>query len=131
MHALIEEYLRIRGIRYFRGHHDGEYLFLVDSPGGVGKMHVRLAAAGPQVRLTVTPDRYYPVGQRDRLAGLAARWESGGAAEAVLEDSCDPALVGVVARACACPDGLADLTDFVDRALAASVDLFTDLRGAA
>ena len=131
MHALIENYLRIRGIRYFRGHHDGEYLFLVDSPGAVGKMHVRLAAVGRQVRITVTPDRYYPVDQRDRLAGLAARWEVGAAAEAVLEDSSDPALVGVVARACTSPNGLADLTDFVDGAVAASVDLFTDLRGAA
>lgn len=131
MNALIEEYLRIRGLRYFRGHHDDEYVFLSEAPGAVGKMHVRLAAAGPEVRVTVSPDRYYPAGDRDRLAGLAARWATAGAAEVVLQDSCDPALVGVVARARTRPQGLDDLAGFVDRAVASAVDLFADLRRAA
>lgn len=134
MNALIEEYLRLRGLRYFRGHDEDEYVFLSEAPGprgSAGKMHVRLAAAGPEVRVTVSPDRYYPAGDRDRLAGLAARWASGEAAEVVLQDSCDPALVGVIARARTRPRGLDDLADFVDRAVASAVDLFADLRRAA
>lgn len=124
--ALIEEYLRFRGIRYFRGHQDDEYLFLVD--GLAGKMHVRLAAAGPEVRITITPGRYYPAGDRDRLACLVARWAAGGPAEAVLHPSSDPALVGIAARARIRPDGVPSLADFVDRAIARAVDLFADLQ---
>jgi hypothetical protein len=30
MNGLIEDYLSTRGVRYFRGHHDDEYFYLVD-----------------------------------------------------------------------------------------------------
>jgi hypothetical protein len=48
MNTLIEEYLRARGVRYFRGHHDDEYFFLVDFQSDFcldashGRLHVHL-----------------------------------------------------------------------------------------
>jgi len=83
VHPLIKDYLRANGVRYFRGHHDDEYFFLVDflADTGHGRLHVHLAVGGllrDTVQIGITPDRFYPADTRDRLAGLVARWTVAG-----------------------------------------------------
>lgn len=129
MDRLIEDYLRTRGVRYFRGHHDDEYFFLVDFLVDAcrGRLNVHLEVAGSArdaVSVGISPDRYYPATERGRLVDLAARWSAGGALEAVVHDSCDPQLVGLLVRGACRPDGLAELTDFTDGAVGSAVELF-------
>lgn len=139
MNALIEEYLRSTGVRYFRGHHDDEYFFLVDFlylvDSQQGRLHVHLESCGPRrdsVQISITPDRYYPVRCRRRLSGLAARWiaENPGA-EATLHDSSDPSLVGVSIQSQYQPADLASMTCFVDDCVASAIDLFGAMSRAA
>ena len=103
MNELIEEYLRTRGVRYFRGHRDDEYFYLVDTRVHSGhiRLHVHLAVCGPDrdaVQISITPDRYYPAGHSELFQQAVSRWnnECHGVG-AVLQPSCDPALVGVAA----------------------------------
>jgi len=132
MTELIERYLRSRGARYFRGHHDDEYFFLVDVPAGAnrGRLHVHLGVGADrgEVVLVITPDRYYPGARRERIATVAARWTDGVAGVRVdVHESCDPALVGVVLNAQCRPAGIGELTRFVDRTVASAVDFFAML----
>lgn len=130
MNELIEDYLRSRGVRYFRGHHDDEFFYFVDFLVGAyrGRLNVHLEVRGARhdaVRVSISPDRFYPAEQRDRLTGLAARWNAGTpCVDALVFDSSDPALVGVGARASRRPGDLAGVTDFVDRAVDSSIELF-------
>ena len=107
MNELIEEYLRTRGVRYFRGHRDDEYFYLVDTRSHTGphrlrvRLHVHLAVCGADrdaVQISITGDRYYPAGHSELFQQAVSRWN----AEchdvgAVIQPSCDPALVGVAA----------------------------------
>lgn len=134
MSELIEDCLRARGVRFFHGHHEREYFFLVDyldhteARPRIGKLHVHLdggAAAGDRITVTVTPDRYFPAAGRDRLSDLAQQWGAGGgAAMATVHRSSDPGLVGVVASNAGRPADVAALAVLVDRTVAAAVDLF-------
>jgi hypothetical protein len=132
MNALIEAYLRSTGVRYFRGHHDDEYFFLVDFVFLVdahqGRLHVHLEACGPErdsVQLSITPDRFYPVENRSRLSALAARWiGQNHGAEAVVHDSSDPSLVGVSVQSRHRPADAESLACFVDECVASAIELF-------
>jgi hypothetical protein len=143
MNALIEEYLRSTGLRYFRGHHDDEYFFLVDflfvADQHHGRLHVHIEAAPldevrPErdaVQLTITPDRFYPGGKREALTALAARWNSENpGSQAVVHDSCDPTLVGVTVGSMHRPADVAALASFVDESVAAGMELFGRMRQA-
>ena len=138
MNALIEEYLRTTGLRYFRGHHDDEYFFLVDflfvADSHHGRLHVHIEATGPRqdaVQVSLTPDRYYPAGARDRLTALAARWNAEHpGSEAVIRDSCDPALVGAMLLHTDRPVDSDALASFVDEAVSAGIELFGRMRQA-
>ena len=69
---LIESYLRTRHVRYFRGHHDDEFFFLVNAYHG--RLHVHLEPSGPDresVTIRVTAERYYPAAERAAIASLA------------------------------------------------------------
>ena len=138
MTDLIEGYLRATGVQYFRGHHDGEYVFLVDLPVRTadrqGKLHVHLRAGEQDdLEISITPDRYYPAAHRERLMELTARWGFGAdaCADAWVEvyDSCDPALVGVVAYAPGRSDGIDGVSALVDGAVTAATALFSGFPG--
>ena len=137
MNRLIEDYLRTRGVRYFRGHHDDEYFYLVDFVVGAyrGRLNVHLEVCDADrggVQVSITPDRYYPVRYQQRLQDLVARCNTGTPpVHSVIHDSCDPRLVGVAARGQARPADTAAVGDFVEAALAFSVDLFGALAGLA
>jgi hypothetical protein len=135
MTDLIEGYLRAAGVQHFRGHHDGEYVFLADvaaqtgrSAERHGKLHVHLRSSARSVlEISITPDRYYPAAHHGRLADLIAGWGAGVAAWAEVYESCDPALVGVVVGAEGRPDGIDGVAGLVDDAVAAAAALFASL----
>ncbi len=134
MNNLLEDYLRGRGVRFFRGHHDDEFFFLLDLPAPgfrtrpAGRLDIHLGVCGAgrdAVRVHISPDRFYPADQRDRLAAVAARWNAGDPwVRAAVHESCDPALVGVDAAMTRRPVDSADLADFIDHAVDAAVELF-------
>lgn len=136
MNELIEDYLRRRGSRYFRGHHADEYFFLVDVliDGHHKRLQVHLEAVGPDrdtVQVSISPDRYYPAASRATLADLAARWmvgESG--ADVVIHDSSDPSLVGLSVHTWESPTSLGGLSGFVDHAVNAAIEFFAQIRAA-
>jgi hypothetical protein len=138
MDRLIEDYLHARGVRYFRGHHDREYFYLLDylphSVAGAerGRLNVHLEASGADaVLLTITPDRYYPAGGRECLDGVVTRWNAlADEVRVALHDSCDPRLVGAVVHGRFQPGGAADLAESADGAVASSIGLFQELAGA-
>ena len=126
MNELIEGYLRARGVRYFRGHHDDEYFHLVHTR--TVRLHVHLEVCGDDrdgVLVSITGDRYYPAGQRDQLQQAISRWN----AEchdigAVVQESSDPHLVGVAAGSRYHGVDAAQFGTFVDGAIAAAAELF-------
>lgn len=134
MNGLIEDYLRTRGVRYFRGHHDDEYLFFVDFVAGAyrGRLNVHLEVAADTVVVGISPDRYYPAAQRAGLDAVAGRWNAAAqTVHAVVRDSCDPTLVGVAARAVARPGGPAELAEFAEAAVSGAVELFSRMTAVA
>ena len=128
MNRLIEDYLRTRGVRYFRGHHDDEYFYLADFVVGAfrGRLNVHLEVDGPDaVLISITPDRYYPVNLREHIDGLVDRWNAGSPpVQVVIRESCDPHLVGVLAHGWYRPADAADLAGYVDAAVGSSIELF-------
>lgn len=134
MNRLIEDYLRARGVRYFRGHHDDEYFYLVVGADR-GRLNVHLEVCDADrggVQVSITPDRYFPVQYRQRLEDLVTRHNATSpAVSSLVQDSCDPRLVGVLARGQSRPTDSAAFRDFVDAAVACSVDLFGAMAGLA
>lgn len=126
---LIESYLRTRQVRYFRGHHDDEYFFLVSAYHG--RLHVHLQPCGPDnatVRISVTAERYYPAEQRARVADLVEQWNNADPqVTAAVFESSDPRLVGVTAER-RYRSGRAEFGPFVDQAVQSAIDLFGRLR---
>jgi hypothetical protein len=135
MNPLIEDYLRTRGVRYFRGHHEEEYFYLVDFHLGINRLRldVHLEASGDDaVQVSITPDRYYPAQYRESLVGLVEGWNTASPAlEAAILGSCDPRLIGVAAHGLCRPADAAALAAFVDAAVASSVELFAAVAGIA
>lgn len=132
MSEIIADCLRAKGVRYFHGHHDREYFFLLDfldhRSGRPGKLHVHLdqgGRGGDEITVTVTPDRYYPIAAWDRLTELARLWSAAPAgADVRLLPSSDPDLVGVLIATTGRPVRVADLIAQVDTTVAAALDLF-------
>ena len=133
MNRLIEDYLRTRGVLYFRGHHDDEYFYLYGAYRGRLNVHLEVPAADRNAFLvTIAPDRYYPANRRERLDGLVARWNAGApAAEAVLHESSDPRLIGAQARLLFRPADAAALAGSVDAAVCSAIELFGTMADAA
>lgn len=143
MSDLIAECLRAKGVRYFHGHHDHEYFFLLDyldqqatdhsATFRHGKLHVHVDQSGVpgEITVTVTPDRYYPAASRAPLTEMAQCWSAGGMGTATVHSSSDPHVVGVAVRAVGRPTTAAELTALVDCTVAAALDLFGRMRRAA
>ncbi len=120
MSTLIEHYLRGRGLRYFRGHHDDEFFFIVDmlADPGPGRMHVHLRPGeGGSVMVGITGDRFYPAAECENLRRLAQGWNASESLDIVVHDSCDPTLVGVRVDAAGVPAGPEGLATLVDAAV--------------
>ncbi len=130
---LIERYLHTRQVRYFRGHHDDEYFFLVNAYHG--RLHVHLEPCGPDrrmVKISITAERYYPVTARAAVAGLADQWNgSAPAVTATVFASSDPRLVGVVAARRFSTAVGGDFGSVVDQSIQSAIDLFGRLKASA
>ncbi|TGD90299.1 hypothetical protein BayCH28_00020 [Mycolicibacterium sp. CH28] len=126
---LIEGYLRTRQVRYFRGHHDDEFFFLVNTYHG--RLHVHLEPCGPAaktVKISVTAERYYPIDQCDRVAALAQQWNNTGPrVSALVFESSDPGLVGVVAES-RFRTGEIEFGAFADQAIQSAIELFARMK---
>ena len=129
MNELIEEYLRTRGVRYFRGHRDDEYFYLVDTRVHAShvRLHVHLAVCGADrdaVQISITGDRYYPAGHSEVFQQAVSRWNTEcHDVGAVIQPSCDPTLVGVAAGSRYRGTGVGELRSFVERSEADAVRL--------
>lgn len=131
MNELIQDYLRTRGARFFRGHHVDEYFFLVDVlvEGRHKRLNVHLQASGDTVTVLIAPDRYYSATAREALVELAGRWRRGEPdCEVVVHDSSDPSLVGVSIHRHVRPKNAAELRASVDHSVTAAIELFAAMR---
>ena len=73
--ALIEAYLSARQVRYFRGHHDDEFFFLINAYHGRLHVHLEVPATDREViTISIAEERYYPATLRGRLTGLVDEW---------------------------------------------------------
>ncbi|WP_445169987.1 YbjN domain-containing protein [Mycolicibacterium sp. Dal123E01] len=129
---LTKSYLQTRQVRYFRGHHDDEFFFLVSAYHG--RLHVHLQPSGPSgagVHISIVAERYYPEEERAQVAALVEQWnvaERG--VTATVFDSSDPRLVGVLAeQRYRARDG--EFGSFIDQVVQSAIDLFGRLRALA
>jgi hypothetical protein len=133
---LIERYLRARGRRYFRGHHDGEYFFILFVGHERLHVHLEISPADPDT-LTVrtTPAYFFPAADRARLAEHADIWNrQNRRTTAVVHESCDQTRIGVIAQDsyALAPDlSFEDFADLADETISSAVDLFAQITPAA
>src|ERR1700756_1471584 len=97
---LIERYLLARGRRYFRGHRDGEYFFILTVDHERLQVHIEISPAdGDSVTVRVTPANFFPAADRARLTTFADKWNTEArGTRAVVYESCDQTRIGVVAE---------------------------------
>lgn len=126
---LIERYLRTRGRRYFRGHHDGDYFFVTRA-----RLHVHLEispADADVLIIRVTPGCYFPATDRPWLTYSCDRWNRHDRqVTAIVHGSCDPQRIGVLARKSQWIRKDTSFEDFaclVDRVVADATELFGEL----
>jgi hypothetical protein len=129
---LIERYLRTRGRRYFRGQHDGEYFFVANAHPR--RLHVHLGISrwhSDVFTVRVNPACFFPAADSDRLAHIVDTWnQQSREVIAIVHGSSDPQRIGVVARSSQrIRDRVSfqDFASFVDRSIAAAIDLFGEL----
>ena len=129
---LTERYLRSRGIRYFRGQHDGEYFFVADADGR--RLHVHLGTSrwhSDVFTIRVTPARFFPAADGARLVELADAWnQQNHEVTVIVHGSSDPQRIGVFARGSRrIRDHIAfdEFGCFADGAIADAIDFFSEL----
>jgi hypothetical protein len=129
---LIERYLHSRGRRYFRGHHDGEYFFILTV--GHERLHVHLEilpGSGDVLAVRVAPGHFFPAADRERMISFARSWNAESRrAEVIVHESSDPNRIGVAAESsCAIADGIdaQDFADFADKTIRSAIKLFAEL----
>jgi hypothetical protein len=127
---LIERYLRTRGRRYFRGHHDGEYFFVNTRP----RLHVHLEispAHDDVVIIRVTPECFFPAADRPWLTHRSDTWNlQNREVTAIVHGSSDPQRIGMEARKSQwIREGVSfdDFASSVDRTITDAIDLFDEL----
>ena len=129
---LTERYLRSRGIRHFRGQHDRE-CFFVSNAGG-RRLHVHLGVSrwrSDVFTIRVAPACFFPATDSAHLAQLAETWNhQNPEVTAIVHGSSDPHRIGVFARSSQrVRDRILfeEFACYVDRAIAAAIDFFTEL----
>ncbi|WP_165759443.1 hypothetical protein [Mycobacterium decipiens] len=129
--SLIERYLRTRGRRYFRGHHDGEFFFVAVAHPRRLHVHLEIAPAYRDVfSIRVAPACFFPAADHGRLAEIADTWnQESRDVTAIVHGSSDPQRIGVAAERSLIADRVRfdDFATFVDRAIAAAIELFGGL----
>jgi hypothetical protein len=129
---VIERYLRARGRRYFRGHHDGEFFFIL--PAGHERLHVHIEippADRDSVTVRVTPPCFFAAAEDARLKAFADTWnEESLPTRAVVYESCDRNRIGVAAES-TCPLApsmpFEEFADLADSTIRSAVTLFAEM----
>lgn len=129
---LIERHLSTRGLPFLRGDHDGEYFCVVDARPR--RLHVHFETSpsfGDMLTVSVTPSGFAPDCDRARLTNFADTWNRRNrGVTAIVHGSADSDHIGFSARRSQwirediAPD---DFAAFVDRTIAAAIDLFGQL----
>jgi hypothetical protein len=129
---VIERYLRARGRRYFRGHHDSEFFFVL--PAGHERLHVHIEippADRDSVTVRVTPPCFFPAAEVARLRAFADTWnDESRPTRAVVYESCDRNRIGVAAES-ACPIApsvpFEEFAGLADNTIRSAVTLFAEM----
>ncbi|HEY7052777.1 MAG TPA: hypothetical protein VH496_11700 [Mycobacterium sp.] len=129
---LIERYLLSRGRRYFRGHHDGEYFFILTVGDERLHVHLELAPTDPdRLTIRVAPSYFFPAADRARLVEFVDSWnQSPHRVAAVIHESSDPTRLGVSAEntsLIALDVSFDDFAGLVDQTIGSSIRLFGEL----
>lgn len=97
---VIDRYLLARGRRHFRGHHQGEYFFILSV--GPERLHVHFEVSPADldtVTVRITPAYFFPAADRTRLLAVTERWNrEKRQTTAMVFESCDQSRVGVAAE---------------------------------
>lgn len=133
--SLIERYLRTRGRRYFRGHHDAEYFFVTSARTSVSRrlhVHLEISPAHDDVLIIrVTPGCFFAATERPWLTHFADTWNRRDHhVVAIVHSSSDPQRIGVVARRSQWirkSVTFEAFASFVDNTIADATDLFDEL----
>jgi len=119
---MIERYLRARGHRYFRGHHDADYFFILTV--GHERLHIHIEippADRHSVTVRATPSCFYPAAESARLRSFAGKWnKESRPTRAVVHESCDQNRIG-----------LEEFADLADSTIRSAVALFAEMPTAA
>ncbi len=129
---LVERYLSTRALRFLRGDHDGEYFCVVNPHHGRLHVHLKMSPSfGDVLMISVTPSRFFPVTDRPWLTHYADTWNrQNRGVTAIVHGSSDSERIGVSARRSQWireDISFEDFASFVDRTIAAAIDLFGGL----
>jgi hypothetical protein len=129
---LIERYVRTCGLQFLQGEHDGEYFCVANAHPR--RLHVHLGISpsfGDVLIIRISPACLFPVSDRPWLTHFADTWnEQKREVTAIVHDSADRHRVGVSARRSRwIRESLSfeDFAAFIDRTIAAAIDLFAEL----
>lgn len=126
---LIERYLDLHDLKFFRGRDRDEFLILMS--GSDSRLHIHLGISGPDrnvLAIRVTPVENYAAAERARLMELVNEWNRDTYwPKAFVRETSNPAQVGVVGESSfPLADGIhfEALTRYIDHTLRASFELF-------
>jgi hypothetical protein len=132
---MIERYLHTRGRRYFRGHHDEDYFFILTV--GHERLHIHIEippADRHSVTVRATPSCFYPAAESARLWSFADRWnEESRPTRAVVHESCDQNRIGLAAQnsyRLAPNVPFEEFADLADSTIRSAVALFVEVTDA-
>jgi hypothetical protein len=126
---LIERYLDLRDLKFFRGRDGDEFLLLMS--GEQSRLHIHLQVSGRDrnvLAIRVSPVENYPAGERARLMELVNDWNRDTHwPKAFVRETSHPGQVGVVGESTyPLKDGIhfEALARFIDYTVQGAFDLF-------
>ncbi len=130
--TLIERYLCSSGVRFFRHEHDGDYFFVEHAHPRPLNVHLKMSPSfGDVLTIRVAPACFFSVADRPWLTQFADAWNKRGReVSAIVHGTSNPQRIGVLARRSQwVREGISfeDFASFVDRTIAAAIDLFAEL----
>jgi hypothetical protein len=130
---LTERYMRACGLRSLRGEHEGEYFAVVDAHPRRLHVHLEMAPSfGDMLTIQITPACLFPLADQSWITHFADAWnrQNHEVTAIVHRSTSDRQRIGVSARRSQwIREGISfeDFASFVDRTIAAAIDLFAGL----
>ena len=130
---LTERYMRACGLRSLRGEHEGEYFAVVDAHPRRLHVHLEMSPSfGDMLTIQVTPAGRFPLADQPWITHFANTWNQRNreVTAIVHRSTSDPQRIGVSARRSQWireDISFEDFASFVDRTIAAAIDLFAGL----